>query len=593
MKYLLILAISFNLTFQSVAMAQADSCGLTTEEVDAINLSAGLTRMGLLSAPVTILQSPGLIKPVGDPASSDSVAMNNQVELYSAAEHVANEVANNDQSTVMATRCNDDASLEAAKEKGEFQLYGQACIIYQLVNRLTNMMTELDTIEKQLIEDKGVQNKAAAENAKREAEIQDKKTKMAQVNRDIKKAVDDIQKAKDELTKAKEEMAAAQKALDAANATTCPEDDDGSCASAKAAAIEAAQKALEAAKKKVDAAKEKLNKAVAKLVDYLVNKMGIEVLAVMSLLTGTITGETGGGDVSFKVGSSDYTLVDLGKVIGETTGTTHERARSFTDGEVNRGTDTFWYNLVRGADASEERGHTPSRGGNIGNDYVGFYSTTGKLGEEATETVTQTLNIFANMENGADYITTIALAALDFNEQVTPKQIAVLESQKTPQARMDEQGRKMEEKNELKSKLTTMITKTLCYLDKTLTAYKGFYKTAKEANPNLSPFYDFLNTFSTEELAKKAKEGYFSKVDHKAIQKKVECYAKGGNGTSCAATGSGSDSEGQVSTVYPRGCHWSGAVFGPSKPITAVCDSSNIGQVMQNDSGNSQTCVCQ
>ena len=149
----------------------------------------------------------------------------------------------------------------------------------------------------------------------------------------------------------------------------------------------------------------------------------------------------------------------------------------------------------------------------------------------------------------------------------------------------------MEEKNELKAKLKTMITKTLCYLDKTLAAYKGFYKTAKEANPNLSPFYDFLNTFSTVELAKKAQEGYFSKVDHKVIQKKVECYAKGGNGTSCAAAGSGS--EGQVSEVYPKGCHWSGAVIGPSRPIEQVCDASKIGQVAQNDSGNSQTCVCQ
>lgn len=593
MKKILIGILAISLNLQSLAYAQADVCGMTTQEIEELNLSAGIVRLGLLEKPVTILNSPNLVKPVGDPSNSDSVVMNNQSEMYSAAEFATNEQNTAEKNSQMSSRCNNEKAIAEAKANGEFQLYAQACIVYQLVNRITSMMDEIDSLEKQMVLDKAGQNKAAAENAKREAEIKEKKEKMEKVNKEIKKGLADIKKAKEDLEKAKEEQAKAQSALDAANAITCPEDDDGSCAESKASAVAAAQKALEAAKKKVADATKKLNKAVAKMVDFLVNKMGIEVLAVMSLLSGTVKGETEGGDVHFKVGSSDYTLVNLGQVISEFTGTTAEKAKNFTDGdEVSRGTDTFFYNLVRGHEASTARDHEGwGHKGEIGNDYVNFYSTTGLVGEEAKTTVKETLDIFANMEDGADYIQTIAMAALDFNEEVTPKQIAVLEAMKTPQSRMDEMAKKGEEKNELKTKLVKMLEKSICYLDSSLTLYKGFYKDTKSEEVIKDPFYIYLNTFKTDKLKQKAKEGYHSKVDHKAIQKVLECYAKGVEKTadqnSCSAL------EKLPTEAAPKSCHWSGAVIGPSRPITEVCSVSNIGQVLFNESGNAQTCICQ
>lgn len=590
MKHSLILTLVLSLVFQGSVFAQsANSCGMTTEEIDAINLSSGLTRLGLLSTAVPVLDNPNLAKPVGDPASSDSVAMNNLSEMYGASELTANEQTLNDQNNQMGARCNDEKSLEEAKVNGTLQLYAQACIIYQLVNRLTSMMAEIDTLEKQLVEDKATQNKAAAENAKRESDIKDKKEKMQKVNKEITKSIKEIEKAKEELEKAKEEQAAAQKALDAANAITCGEDDDGSCASAKAEAVAAAQKALEEAKKKVEKAEKKLNKAVAKLVDYLVDKMGIETLAVFSLLTGTVTGETDGGDVHFKVNSADFTLADLGSVISGFTGTTDEKAKQFTGGEeVSRGTDTFFYNLVRGYENSEERGHSEnSYKGNIDSNYVNFYNTTGLVGDEAKTMVKETLGILADLDNGLDYIQTIALAALDFNEDASTKQIAALEAMKTPQSRMDEMARKMEEKNSQKEKLNTMITKTLCYLDSSLGIFKGLYKETSLTKTITDPFYVYLNTFTTDKLKQKAKEGYFSKVNYQGIQKAIECYAKGGDTNSCAALDKDSTQE------SAKSCHWSGAVIGPAKPIELVCDASKVGQVATNDSGNQQTCVCQ
>lgn len=589
MKHSLILSLILSLFLHGNAYAEsaANSCGLTTEEIDAINLSTGIARLGLLSTAVPIIDNPNLAKPVGDPASSDSVAMNNLSEMYGASELAANEQTLQEQNTQMGNRCNNPQALEEAKVNGTLQLYSQACIVYELVNRVTNMMAEVDALEKQLVEDKATQNKAAAENAKREADIKAKKDKMEKVNKDITKSIKEIEKAKEELEKAKEEKEAAQKALDAANAQTCPEDDDGSCASAKAAAVAAAQKALDEATKKVEKAEKKLNKAVAKLVDYLADKMGIETLAVFSLLTGTITGETDGGDVHFKVNSNDFTLADLGTVIGGFTGTTEEKARQFTDGEeVNRGTDTFFYNLVRGVEASEDRGHTenPYQGG-IDSNYVGFYNTTGSVNDDAKATVKESLDILANLDNGIDYIQTIALAALDFNEDASTKQIAALEAMKTPSARMDEMARKMEEKNTQKEKLQKMITKTLCYLDSSLALFKGFFK-ATTTNVT-DQFYIYINKFTTDKLNQKAKEGFFSKVNYLGIQKAFECYAKGGNTNSCSAQ------ETTANDDSVKSCHWSGAVIGPSKPIELVCDASKIGQVATNDSGNEQTCVCQ
>ncbi len=589
MKHSLILSLVFSLFLQGNAFAQsaANSCGLTTEEIDAINLSTGIARLGLLSTAVPIIDDPNLARPVGDPASSDSVAMNNISEMYGASELTANEQTLQDQNAQMGNRCNDPKALEEAKVNGTLQLYSQACIVYELVNRVTNMMAEIDALEKQLVEDKATQNKAAAENAKRENDIKAKKEKMEKVNKDITKAIKEIEKAKEELEKAKEEKEAAQKALDAANAQTCPEDDDGSCASAKAEAVAAAQKALDEANKKVEKAEKKLNKAVSKLVDYLADKMGIETLAVFALLTGTITGETDGGDVHFKVNSEDFTLADLGSVIGGFTGTTEERAKQFTDGEeVSRGTDTFFYNLVRGVEASEDRGHTenPYQGG-VDNTFATFYNTTGSISDEAKDTVKESLSILANLDNGMDYIQTIALAALDFNEDASTKQIAALEAMKTPSSRMDEMARKMEEKNTQKEKLQKMITKTLCYLDSSLAVFKGLFKATTTTVTD--KFYVYLNNFTTDKLSQKAKEGYFSKVNYLGIQKAMECYAKGGDTNSCSALESSAKDE------SVKSCHWSGAVIGPSKPIELVCDASKVGQVAKNDSGNEQTCVCQ
>lgn len=582
MKYSLILSLVLSLIFQSTLYAQsANSCGMTTEEIDAINLSSGLTRLKLLSSSVTFLENPNMAKPLGDPANSDSVAMNTQAETLGAAESVANELSLNEQTTQMGARCNNEAALEEAKVNGTLQLYAQACIIYELVNRTTNMMAEIDALEKQLIEDKATQNKAAAENAKRENDIKDKKEKIEKTNKEITKAIKDIEKAKEELEKAKEAQEAAQKALDAANAITCGEDDDGSCASNKAQAIASAQKALDEAKKKVEKAEKKLNKAVAKLVDYLVDKMGLETVAVLSLLSGTIRGETDSGDVQFKVGSSDFTLIDLGSVISGLTGTSAEKAKQFTDGQtVYSQTDNYFKDMIEEFE-KESRSYNGSLDvGDLTPFVIG--GSDGKLAGNAKASIEERLEVFANLENGIDYLQTIALAVADYNEQVGSKQVSALESQKTPQSRMDNAAQKIEEKNAQKEKLTTMINKSLCYLDSSLTIYKGLYKETALTKSVTDPFYVYLNGFTTDKLKQKIKEGYSSTVDYKGIQKEIECYAKGGNEGSCKNTTNTSSDEG-------LSCHW---YYAHSSNNYGQCSRSEAGKSKEHPEVMWVSCLC-
>lgn len=586
---------------QSNAFAQANSCGLTTEEADALNLATGMIRLKILSNSATYLENPTLFKPVGDPANSDSVAMYSMTEMYGASEAAANESEQVTNEQEMADRCNDQKAMDEAKVNGTLQLYAQACIVYNLINRVVDLISEKDMLEKQLIEDKATMNKASAENAKREAEVAKKKAEMQEVNKKIKAAITKIEKAKEALEKAKEALESAKKALEAANAITCPEDDDGSCASSKAEAVASAQKAVDDAQKKVDDAKKKLDAAVKELIDYMVDKLGVETGAILALLSGTTRGETDGGNVSFKVSSSEYTLADVGDIIKNATGTKEERANAFiNDDDVSQGTKTFFQNLVGSYDLSEERDHADIHNFDATGSSAMYYGVLGFNNKEANREI---LDILSSTENGVDNLLTLAAATQDYKEQYTGKQIAALEAQKTPQSRMDEMGRKMEEKNEQVQKLKTMITKNICYLDSNLNVFKTMFKETNVATNSgtaqsqtsmpvpQDPFYVYLNGFKTDKLTQKANEGYFSKINYKGIQKVTECYAKGGNATSCSAAEKEAEQEPKDA---PSSCHWSGFVFGPSAPVTnPVCDQSKVGQTTENDSGNILTCKCQ
>lgn len=604
MKHSFILSLVLSLMLQSNAFAQANSCGLTTEEADALNLATGMIRLKILSNATTYLENPTLFKPVGDPANSDSVAMYSLTEMYGASEAAANEseqVANEQE---MSDRCNDQKAMDEAKINGTLQLYAQACIVYSLINRVVDLISEKDLLEKQLIEDKATMNKSSAENAKREAEVAKKKAEMQEVNKKIKAAITKIEKAKEALEKAKEALESAKKSLEAANAITCPEDDDGSCASSKAEAVAAAQKAVDDAQKKVDDAKKKLDAAVKELIDYMVDKLGVETGAILALLSGTTRGETDGGSVSFKVSSSEYTLADVGDIIKNATGTDEERANAFiNDDDVSQGTMRFFQNLIGSYDLSEERDHADIHNVDATGSSAMYYGVLGLNNSEANREI---LEILSSTENGIDNLLTLAAATQDYKEQYTGKQIAALEAQKTPQSRMDEMGRKMDEKNEQVEKLKTMITKNICYLDSNLNVFKTMFKETSQQGNNLSstqsqtsttfpvpqdPFYVYLNGFKTDKLTKKANEGYFSKINYKGIQNVVQCYAKGGNATSCSAAEKEAEQEPKD---VANSCHWSGPVFGPSAPVTSpVCDQSKVGQTTENDSGNILTCKCQ
>ena len=261
MKYLLTFLLVLSLNTQNIVWAKEQN-KTYYDQNDRMNMITGVQRFELLTDSAVMLENPGLIKPVGDMADSQSAGMYMLTEMLAATELTANEVVIKTQSGNLVLKCNDAASDTEAKLNDTFQLYAQGCIIYEFVNSITSLMKEADALEKQNIEAKAALNQASAETAKRENDVAKSKKKLEDTNKLIKAATAAMKKAKDEVKKATEAVEKASKALEAANAIECGEDEDGSCASAKAAQVAAASKALEDSKKQLEKANKNLEKAV-------------------------------------------------------------------------------------------------------------------------------------------------------------------------------------------------------------------------------------------------------------------------------------------------------------------------------------------
>ena len=591
MKYLLTFLLVLSLNTQNIVWAKEQN-KTYYDQNDRMNMITGVQRFELLTDSAVMLENPGLIKPVGDMADSQSAGMYMLTEMLAATELTANEVVIKTQSGNLVLKCNDAASDTEAKLNDTFQLYAQGCIIYEFVNSITSLMKEADALEKQNIEAKAALNQASAETAKRENDVAKSKKKLEDTNKLIKAATAAMKKAKDEVKKATEAVEKASKALEAANAIECGEDEDGSCASAKAAQVAAASKALEDSKKQLEKANKNLEKAVAKMVNLLVDKLGVETGAVLALLAGTVRAETAAGDVSFQVSEADYSLANLGKVISELTGTRAEKVENFIGSDLSEpGTGSYFNRLINNYEEDEKGNNKYSNADIIesSDSYMWMMAPKG-------ESLREILDVFSSFDDGVDYIQTIAMAVGEYSEAKGEKEVKQAEAMKTPQSRTDEMARKIEDRNELRANLKKMINQNLDFLDKSLTVFKSLYNinnpisaptstVPKTSSPKVA-FYEYINTFATDKLKRKAQEGYFSTVNFLGIQKAMECYAKGGDGTSCKDLDTESDNSINAS------CHWSGFVVGPSKPITEICNLSKVGQTATNESGNTLTCVC-
>lgn len=595
MKKFLLFAIAFNLSFADYVHAQAQvaACSINQTEIDALNLLTGAKRLEILSNATTILENPDLAKPIGDVADSQSAGMYMSAEVMGAASLAANEAQNNHSNAVVSARCTSVETIEDEKIEGTFQLFSSACTISELVNRITNQMTEADLLEQQAIEAKTGANQANAENMKRDAEIKKQKDKLEKLNKDITAAIKALDTAKKAHEKAKEAVEKAKEGLAKAQAIPCAQvcSAEGDCSedcSARDAAVAEATKALDAANKALEKAAKALEKAVKKLVDLLTEKFGSETLAVFALLAGTMRGETDGDDVHFKIGSSDFTLINVGKAIVDAGGDGRvgvDKVNNFmgTDDidEVEKNTSSYINYLMTRFDTSAEAGHVDRSTGTINGSEI-YFMGTGVNGPDSQKEV---LEIFA--EKSLDNLETLALAVQDYGNQTISKQISTLEAMKTPQSRVDELNKQVETKQKLVDDIKIMIQKNLCYLDKILTMFKEMYKNSSESVQKKDAFFAFVNSFTTDKLKLKVKEGYFSKVNHKGIQKEFECYTKGGDANSCKNL-----SDDLAATQGAGSCHWSGAVIGPATPVKDICDASKVGQLTSNDSGNELVCKC-
>jgi hypothetical protein len=125
-----------------------------------------------------------------------------------------------------------------------------------------------------------------------------------------------------------------------------------------------------------------------------------------------------------------------------------------------------------------------------------------------------------------------------YTNDKSSKLIEQYEAMKTPESRMGAMQQKNEDLTKQLDDMKKMIKLAIEQLDKTLEVFKGSYKLTRPAAVSESAkrdeiFYKYVNEFKTDKIKQKAEEGYFSKVDYKAIQVEFACYVNGGDGTSC------------------------------------------------------------
>ena len=562
-------------------------------EVDSLNLATGAQRYDMISNAAISLENPTGVKGVGAQPTFLSLGLSGINDIHLAAALTTNEVAAASRSSVLNERCS-EKGLKEISNNSNLQLYALSCKIYEYVNSITGFFTEADQMQKQMIENKATLNQATAENAKRNADIAKEKEKMKVTNKDITNTIKEMDTNKKAVEAATKDVATAEQALQAANAQDCGEDPDGTCSAAKAKAVAEAEKAVSEAKAKLDKAKVKLEKSVAKMINLLIDKLGIETSAVLALMSGTAIGDADGSNVNFKVAGNDFTLVNLNEVFSGLTGNPAEKADQFVDKYSSEKTKDYFTNLITNVET--DRNANATMGNKPTNDSSGLFEffqgqyIQHKSPDQAT--TKEVLTTFAKASNGTDFIETLSLAVSDYTNDKSSHLIEKYEGLKTPESRINSMQQKNEEFAKQLEDVKKMITLNLTQLDKTLELYKSSYKStvveSTNANMKDSIFYKYVNNFVTTKLKQKLNEGYFSKVNYKGIQVEFTCFVKGGTEASCKKQ----VEEDQAKNSGEK-CNWMGAVFGPSQPPKDVCDKTKIGQVLSGpEIGGTLTCQC-
>lgn len=523
------------------------SCTYKPEQMKAGAITSSIERLAMLSYSMPFLDDPTRAKPVLNPGLSESVDMFTATEALTASQLSANEVKMNENARAFIERCEKFQSNENATT--QLQLFTQGCMIYQVVKLLAELNADSDTITQKTIELNTVLNQAIAENSVREEKVSQAKQKVAEVNKELQTAIDKLKAAKEAQKKAKAALEKAKESMTAAQAVPCTKKDDGTedCAD-KDAAVAAAATAQAKAQEALDKADKDVKKAADALLELLKTKFNYEATTILALLSGTIKGTADGKDVSFKVNDKDFTLVNSDAAISELLGgrSYHEHWGRFQQENPN-GTEEDFKKLVaegqvanyfstvaQHLDNSKNTdrkyhdiwGNETSRvNANMMN--TGIYHTTNQA--EVTGAI---LDKFSTMGGEGDNILSIASALADYQQYSGKQNAAQMQGMKTPQARINEISRKIEQLNQTNKSIRELIASNICILDMLLNQYKQTYNTLvdKKAAVQADPYLNYIYKFSSAPFSQKFKEGYASRVELKKILQEFECYALGRGG---------------------------------------------------------------
>lgn len=569
------------LAIESKTMAQdaADgklACGYD-KNVEVLNLSAGVNNLSLASSAATVSNNPNSAVSVGPSADSQSANMILASSALGASIMSANERTATQADLNLTEKCALVEKLTPDQLKGQEQMYAQACIIQKLLNGIVALFKDSDSLAQQLIEMQAALNQALAENLKRDEQIKKEKDDLKAVNKEITDAIKKLKDAKEKQKAAKKKSEdAAKKAADTPCKPGAPADPNdpnsvptpADCKDHDKAAEEAAK-----AKEELDAANKELEKAVKEVVTLLIKKMGNETKAVLALLNGTIHGEAGSDNVQFKVLGTDFTLTDLGKAISQATGATGPAALAFLDDSgknKQKATIAYFDDLIKNEQRSISG--TPGR------------IPSPALNDKAEDEIITRL---ASGDSGIQNLETFVVAVSNYKADTTAKKITYLESLKTPQARVKLFEKEIYTRKQFTGKINQMLEKSICYLEVNLATFKVFYKEAFQGSnkaPNL--LFTFLNSFPIEKLKEKLKDGYFSRVNIKAIKREFLCSADNQPLSSCKIPEEGAPPS------KPPVCSWAAIVAGPETGLVEPTVKCEVNGQHAQSGGHTWVCSC-
>lgn len=527
------------------------SCQYKPDQIKAAGMATSIERLAMMSYSVSYLDDPTRAKPAFSSVGVESVDMFTATEALSAAQLSANEVEMNDNVRSFIERCQKYNKNESATS--QLQLFTQACMIYQTVKLLTELNADSDTIYQKTVELNTVMNQAITENSARDEKIATEKKKVAEVNKELKTAIDKLKKAKDALKKAKDDLQKANDSLKEAQATPCTknEDETEDC-SARDAAVSAATAAQAKAQEAVDTAEKDVTKAAEALLELLKTKFNYEATTILALLSGTIKGSADGQEVFFKVNDKDFTLVNPNAAVDDLlkgknyhehwgrfkeenpNGTQEDFQKLVTDGHIGN----YFGQVIDHYEKSKDDGkkYYDLWGGEISRQNANMMNT-GILHSPNQQDVTSgILDKFSTMSKEGDNILSIASALAEYQEFSGGKQMAQMQAMKTPQSRLNEAAKKIEQLNQTNKGLREMVAQNICILDMLLVQFKQTYNLMLEKKKDgvPDPFHLYIIKFSSAPYSQKLKEGYDSKVDLRKILRDYGCLASG-KGNKCFA----------------------------------------------------------